>query len=181
MKKRLLNNRGEINLITLVFVLAAVMLLSITLVITSVIVKYMLVKHDAKQATKTCAVENMDKLYTSLIEGASYDDTVNYNSSDYTSSFFSVLQNSFSNVTEDSESSGSAASYVIYNQNGQSAFNIDNVQISIAPVVLPMPDAQSTRLVYKVTGTFDEPFSFLSYNGSISIPFTVTGTYEDTA
>lgn len=177
-KLMLSSHAGMSNIMTLIIFMSAMMFLVALLVAASIFVKQNVVTTALKKSITICERANLDKQYTSLIEAESYDQTINYNSTAYTGAFFSSLKESFSHDEE--TGIGSGHTYLVSDKNGNYAFTVQNVNLSISVIDRPMFDTKEKRLAYAATGTLIIPLSAFGYTANINLPVKATASFQYT-
>lgn len=178
MKKFWHDTRGEAHLGTVVFIYTFCALLAVLLSVFGIFVKYYTAERALKRSLVGCATSNLNLQYGSLIEGDSYSNSTDYTASAYSNVFFTQLQNSFSSDTLTTDNGESVLA--VQSASGATGFTVTDLQLSVAPADVPMPDTKTIRLVYTATATLLIPVSGFGYSGTITVPLKATASFQNT-
>lgn len=172
------DTRGEAHLGTVVFLYTFCAFLAVLLSVFGIFIKYYTAERALKRSLVGCATSNLNLQYGSLIEGDSYSSSTDYTASAYSNVFFKQLQSSFSSDTLTTDNGESALA--VQNASGSTGFTVTDLQLSVAPANVPMPDTKTIRLVYTATGTIRIPISGFGYSGAITVPLKATASFQNT-
>lgn len=178
MKRFWHDTRGEAHLGTVVFLYTFCAFLAVLLSVFGIFAKYYTAERALKRSLVGCATSNLNLQYGSLIEGDSYSNSTDYTVSAYSNAFFTQLQNSFSNDTLTTDNDESVLA--VQSASGSTGFTVTDLQFSVAPANVPMPDTKTIRLVYTATGTLQIPISGFGYSGAITVPLKATASFQNT-
>ena len=174
--KLLQDRRGSAYIGVLVFLLCFFMVLVVGLAATSVLVKYNTVRRDVQKAIVDCEVENYDKQYRSLIESESFSSDTDYSGTAFTGPFFSALERRFSRIRKSED--GAGVNYTVLNTEGQTAFVIDGLTLTVSTEDRPLHDTKTKRLCYEADGTLRIPLGALGFQSVITVPLRVPASFQ---
>lgn len=170
------DRRGAAHISTLIMLVAVFMLIAAFLAIAGVLVKQRIAKQAVGRALVSVTVQNYDRAYDNLIEGTSVASSDSADYSAYKAAFFESIEQTFPHYSK--TASDDAVTYSIDNAYDQHAFTLQDLTLTVGPENRSMPDGDSTRLVYTVTGKLVIPLSAFGYSGSVQLPIRRTATYQ---
>lgn len=177
MLKRLLRDRrGEGHISTLFIMMAFFMLIAAFLVFAGIFVKQRIASQAVGRALVNCDVQNYDQEYENMIEGTSVGNTADADYSSYQTAFYASVEQAFPHFSK--TTTGDTVTYSIDNAYNEPAFTLQDLTLTIEPENRAMPDGDSFRLVYTVTGKLVIPLNAFGYSGSVQLPIHKTATYQ---
>lgn len=161
---------------TLLWMLAGFMLVAASLVVSGILVKQRIVSQTVNRAIVSCDVQNYDQEYGNLIEGTNVDSSADADYSSYQTAFYASVEQAFPHFSK--TTAGDTVTYSIDNAYNEPAFTLQDLTLTVEPENRAMPDGDSSRLVYTVTGKLVIPLNAFGYSGSVQLPIHKTATYQ---